>query len=196
MDECYHEAIEKLRDRMREADHRGQPDANACALATAGDRGQPAVRMIYLQFTEEHEPIFFVNGNSGKGRDLEVNPHAAVCFFWPQLQEQAILEGGVTPLPEAEADRYWRQRSRDSALAAWVSRQDLPEGDTEEVRRKVREVKRQFDFESVPRPRQWVAYRLDPERIEFWVSSWRRLSGRQLYRRDADGRWTTATQEP
>lgn len=196
MDARYAEAIRNLRQRIGEADHRGQPDANAASLATADTAGRPSVRTVYLQFSEDGNPVFFVNKKSGKGKQLEVNPRVALCLFWPQLKEQATLEGDVTPLDDATADDVWSHRPRDSALAAWVSHQELPDGDTAHLHQDVKEAKRIFDFEAVPRPRHWVGYRVDPDRIEFWAASWRRLSGRHLYRRAEDGTWELTTQEP
>lgn len=48
-------------------------------------------------------------------------PRAALCLFWPVLQEQAIIEGDVF-LQSAEAsDFYWHKHARVAQLGAWAS---------------------------------------------------------------------------
>lgn len=46
------------------------------------------------------------------------DPRAALCLFWPVLQEQAIIEGDVF-LQSAEASAfYWYKHARVAQLAA------------------------------------------------------------------------------
>lgn len=194
-DPHYREAMDTLLEWIREAEHRGEAEANTAALATANTAARPSVRTVYIQFTEDPAPAFFVNGKSGKGRQLEDNPRAGLCLFWQMLRRQAILEGEVRPLSEAEADRLWQQRPRESALAAWASQPDLHEGDTERLRQDLQQAKRAFDFAAVSRPHHWVGYRMSPDRIVLWNQNWRR-AGRRLYELGSKGAWECHQQEP
>lgn len=180
---------------IREADHRGEPEANTAALATADNSARPSVRTVYLHFTGDREPVFFVNRKSGKGRQIETNPRVALCLFWQFLRRQVILEGEARALEEAEADRLWQQRPRESALAAWASHPECHEGDTDRLRQDLEQAKRAFDFEAVSRPAHWVGYRVSPDRIVFWNKNWRR-AGRRLYERGSDGAWEFHRREP
>jgi pyridoxamine 5'-phosphate oxidase len=194
-DPRYREAMDMLLEWIREAEHRGEPEANTAALATADMSARPSVRTVYVQFTQDGAPAFFVNGKSGKGRQVETNPRVALCFFWQPLHRQIILEGEAGALEDPEADRLWLQRPRESALAAWASQQELPEGDTGRLQENLEQAKRAFDFEVVSRPQHWVGYRIAPDRIGFWNKNWRR-AGRRLYERGPDGAWEFHRREP
>lgn len=194
-DPRYREAMDLFLEWLREADRRGELEANTAALATADASAKPSVRTVYLQFTEDRSPAFFVNRKSGKGRQIEANPRAGLCLFWQSLHRQVILEGDLHPLTDAEADRLWRGRPRESALAAWASHQELSEGDAVRLRQDLQQAKRAFDFETVSRPHHWVGYRMSPDRIVFWNKNWRR-AGRRLYRFGPDGAWEFHQQEP
>lgn len=191
----YREAMEMLLEWVREAETRGEPEANTAALATADSDARPSVRTVYLQFAEDGAPVFFVNRKSGKGQQLEANPRASLCLFWQLLRRQIILEGEVRLLDKAEAEALWHQRPRESALAAWVSQQELSEGDTERLKRDLQKTKRAFGFEIIARPDHWVGYRMSPDRLVFWNKNWGR-AGRRLYMRDSGGVWEFHQQEP
>lgn len=194
-DACYREALELLRDWLREADSRGAPEANAAALATADADGRPSVRTVYLQWSDRGEPVFFVNLHSGKGRQLEENPRVGLCLFWPLLRRQVTLEANARLLDAAEADDLWHRRPRESALAAWASRPELTEGDAERLHQDLNEARRAFDFEPVPRPYHWAGFRIEPDRLEFWNQNWRRAHQRRLYSQEESG-WVRHIQEP
>ncbi|HEY9566683.1 MAG TPA: pyridoxal 5'-phosphate synthase, partial [Thalassobaculum sp.] len=79
-------------------------DANAMTLATADSDGRPSARIVLLKDLDHRGFTFFTNTESQKGRQLEVNPFAALCFHWKTLRRQVRVEGPVTPVAEAEAD--------------------------------------------------------------------------------------------
>src|SRR6185312_1086133 len=97
----------------------GEPnDPNAVALATATPDGAPSVSMVLLKQLDERGFGFFTNAESRKGVELAKNPRAAMCFHWKSLRRQVRVEGLVSELPDAEADAYFRSRSRGSKLGA------------------------------------------------------------------------------
>ena len=53
-------------------------------LATADDRGRPSSRVLICKDVDGAGRWYFASGAaSGKGRDIAVNPHAALSFWWP-----------------------------------------------------------------------------------------------------------------
>ena len=66
--------------------------------------GRPDARMRRGGFA------FFTNYESRKGRELEINPFAAIVFFWHELERQVRAEGRVERTSEAESDAYFRGR--------------------------------------------------------------------------------------
>lgn len=192
----YQQALERLRQLIDEAAKRGIEEAHAAALATADRQGRPSVRTIYVIAVEDDGLLFFANQRSGKGRQLLANPRAALCFFWPQLQQQVTLEGSAELLPEAVAEQYWRRRSREAQLAAWVSDQQPSGASAPSPREQRRQLEQAAGFEPLARHADWCAFRLHPERIEFWPTGWRRMHERLRYQRDAEGHWSTQAVNP
>src|SRR5471030_868289 len=76
-------------------------DANAMTLATVGEDGRPAARMVLLKGVDERGFVFYTNIESRKGHDLAAHPWAALCFHWKSLRRQIRIEGTVEAVPAA-----------------------------------------------------------------------------------------------
>jgi pyridoxamine 5'-phosphate oxidase len=166
-----------------------QVDTAPVALATADRQGRPSVRMVLLRGADRRGFVFHTNYNSRKGRELDGNPHAALCFHWIALDEQIRAEGRVERLPEVESDAYFESRPRGSQIGAWASAQSdlLPTRET--LEEQYRETERRFEGQAIiPRPPFWGGYRLIPDRIEFWYGRPDRLHDRVSYTRE-QGNW-------
>jgi pyridoxamine 5'-phosphate oxidase len=164
-----------------------QVDTAPVTLATADERGRPSARMVLLRGADERGFVFHTNYRSRKGRELERNPHAALCIYWPTLDEQIRVEGSVERLTAAESDEYFRSRPRGSQLGAWASDQSAVLQTREALEERYREIERRFEGQPVERPPFWGGYRIVPALIEFWYGRPDRLHDRVLYTRDADG---------
>lgn len=185
--ELYEEALARFRDLLDTARKADLREPTAMALATTDAEGRPSVRTMLLKSVDERGFVFFSNSHSRKGRELEENPHAALCFFWQPLMRQVRVEGAVVPVSVEESDIYWQTRTRDSQLGAWASQQsDLLEN-RKLLEFEVSEYHNRFLDQQVPRPLHWFGYRVIPERIEFWKSGWHRLHERVLYEKTLDG---------
>ena len=172
---------------LAEAESTEINDPNACALATATREGVPSVRMVLLKQVDARGFVFFTNAESQKGRELKENPVAAMCFHWKTQHRQVRVEGMVTELPGAEADAYFKSRSRGSQLGAVVSRQSRPLASREMLEALVAKLEAELPGE-VPRPEYWKGYLLEPKTIEFWRDGEGRLHDRFRFV-SVDGGW-------
>jgi pyridoxamine 5'-phosphate oxidase len=159
----------------------------AGALATATVDGMPSVRMVLLKGFDENGVVFHTHAASRKGHELEANPHAALLMYWDPLGRQVRIEGAVERVPEADADAYFAGRPRGAQIGAHASRQSEVIPDRAALEQRVAELEAEFDGRDVPRPEQWVGYRLVPETWELWQHRDSRLHDRFRYSRDGDG---------
>lgn len=166
-----------------------QVDTAPATLATADPAGRPSARIVLVRGVDARGFAFYTNYDSRKGLELTRNPHAALCFYWPTLDEQIRAEGSVVRLEGTESDSYFVTRPRGSQLGAWASTQSAPLPSREALEAKYREVESRFGDGPVPRPPFWGGFRLIPDRVEFWYGRPDRLHDRVLYVRDGDA-WT------
>lgn len=180
-------------DEMRRS---GQPEPEAMTLATATNDGRPSARMVLLKGFDQRGFVFFTNYDSAKGRVLEMNPRAALIFFWADLHRQIRIEGSVVHVGPEESDAYFRSRPKGSRIAALASNQSAILLDRATLDARVQELTHIYGSgdavgdDDVPRPAYWGGYRVVPESIEFWQGRRDRLHDRLVYTRGSDGDWS------
>jgi len=160
----------------------------AAALATAAPDGRPSVRMVLVRGFEQRLFVFYSGYESRKGRELEANPWAALCFYWHAPGRQVRVEGPVSRLSAAESDAYFASRPLGSQLSAAASAQSEPVPGRAELERAVAELAERYAGGPVPRPASWGGFALAPEHVEFWQHREDRLHDRFRYRL-RDGGW-------
>src|ERR1700687_3832032 len=77
-------------------------EPNAAVLATVGEDGRPSARVVLVKGVDARGFVFYTNLESRKGRQLKAHPVAALCFYWPALEQQVRVEGHVEPVSNAE----------------------------------------------------------------------------------------------
>lgn len=170
-------------------------DANAMTLSTVGKDGKPSSRIVLLKGVEKDGFRFFTNYGSQKGQELEENPYAALCFFWPVLERQVRVEGKVIKLSREESQAYFQQRPRQSKLGAWASYQSQVVESRQELEENFARMQDRFDNQEVPTPEFWGGYLLEPSSVEFWQGRQGRLHDRLKYSR-IDDKWNVQRLSP
>jgi pyridoxamine 5'-phosphate oxidase len=167
----------------------GIHEPNAMSLATATPDGRPSLRVVLLKGVDRGGFTFFTNYESRKGRELAVNPHAALLFWWEPIERQVRVEGRVDKLPAADSDEYYQSRPLGSRLGAWASEQSRVLPDRAVLDQRFAELQAEYSESSPDRPAFWGGYRLVPDLFEFWQGGVNRLHDRLRYRRQDDTRW-------
>jgi pyridoxamine 5'-phosphate oxidase len=169
-------------------------EAHVAVLATASGDGRPAARAVLLK---EHGPAglgFVTDVRSRKAADLAANPRGALLFLWRASDRQVRVEGAVEPVADDLVEAWWAARPRMSRLAATISEQSHEIASRAELVAALEAADAAAPAEP-PRPEHFVAFRVVPDRMEFWQEGEARLHHRLAYAREGDG-WRRAFLQP
>ena len=161
-------------------------EPTAMCLATSDIDNKPSARMVLLKKFDERGFCFFTNLTSRKGREINQNPHVALCFYWGAIGRQVRIEGDVEPVSSLEADEYFASRRRESRIGAWASKQSQTMENRQEFENRIDEITKQFENQEVTRPIFWSGFRVKPSSIEFWQEGEYRIHHRHLYEKSSD----------
>ncbi len=180
--------IDQFRTWFEQINATEQPEPNAMTLATVADDGQPAARVMLLKHFDADGFVFFTDYESRKGRELDGNPRAAVCFWWAAQERQVRIEGRVERVAAEMSDTYFASRPRPSQISANVSRQSVVVPDRNFLENATAEFEGTLsDGAVLPRPDRWGGYRIVPTCLEFWQGRGARLHDRLRYTRTPSG---------
>jgi len=184
---------------LADAEREGVYEPNAMVVSTVGADGAPSSRTVLLKGLDGDSLDFVTNHRSRKGRELLANPRIGLLFPWYAMKRQVIVSGSARPAPDEVSDRYFAERPRGSQLGSIASDQSHPIADRDRLEARVAEVEERYrDVDAVPRPAHWGAFRVVPERIEFWQGRTSRLHDRIVFTRragSADG-WSLERLQP
>jgi pyridoxamine 5'-phosphate oxidase len=145
----------------------GLPAPHAATLSTADASGRVHARTLICKDVTEDGWWFAGRADSPKGRDLAVNPHAALTFFWRELGRQVRVTGAATPDAEVGA-RDFRARPDASRAAGLVGRQSevlaAPAEHDAAFAAALDRVRADPDLVDPA----WTAWVLTPVEVEFW----------------------------
>ena len=163
------------------------PAPHAMTLATADDQGRPSSRVLICKDVDVGGRWYFASGAaSGKGRDLAVNPHAAVSFFWPQQGRQIRLRGTTVPAGRLASAADFLARPPASRAEALIGRQSEPLGDLAELDQAYGQALARVTADPGLIAPAWTLYALTADEAEFWQGDLQRRHVRLRYQRAGD----------
>ena len=162
---------------------------NALILSTASSKGIPSSRVVLLKGYDKNGFCFYTDSRSDKGRDLDENPNASLCFWWPVYERQLRVDGRVVLMDDKSVDEYFNSRPRGSQIAASVSKQT----EVVESREFLEKIYDSFEADNkgkdIERPNFWKGYILKPDSFEFWQGRDNRLHDRFKYSLTDNKKW-------
>ncbi|HLZ28323.1 MAG TPA: pyridoxamine 5'-phosphate oxidase [Chloroflexota bacterium] len=169
---------------LDEAIAAGEPAPTAMALATVGEDGLPALRMMLLEDFDSRGFVIQTNLESPKARALAATPAAALAFYWPLLVRQVRVTGRVEPLTRDEMAGYFARAPAGVQAMLRACHQSQVIADRSELERMFAE-----SLSAAPAgvPDHWGGYRLIVATIEFWQGRANWLQDRLRYTRTAAG---------
>ena len=170
-------------------------EPNAMSVATVAADGKPSSRVVLIKQYDARGFTWYTNYESQKGQQLRANPHAALLFFWSEVERQVRIEGTVEKTSAEESDQYFYSRPLKSRLAAIASRQSEPIAGRAQMEANFAAAA-EAGGEAPQRPEHWGGYRLVPQRIEFWQGRRSRFHDRIVFVRQADGSWIVERLQP
>lgn len=164
----------------------GLPDPNAMILATSGKDNRPSTRIVLLKEFSVEGFTFFTNYKSRKGIQIKENPYGSLLFAWHFVERQVRIEGRIEKLSAEKSDEYYENRPIGSRIGAWTSPQSQEIPSREYLAEREKELRDQFDPDSIPRPPEWGGYVLIPSLFEFWQGRENRLHDRYAYKQSGN----------
>lgn len=189
-DEAGDDPIKLLEKWLSDAANNHVSEPNAMVLSTVDAQGFPHSRVLLLRNLEQKGLTFYTNYQSEKGIHLEKNPHAAINFFWVDMERQVRIVGEVEKISVMESNEYFHSRPRQNQISAWASPQSEVVANREALEARFREFEQRFEAaHEIEKPPFWGGYRLSPSRMEFWQGRPGRLHDRIRFSLEENRNW-------
>jgi len=178
-------------------------EPNAMVLSTVGADGAPSSRTVLLKgLNDASSPDvgleFVTNYLSQKGRALAAHDRVSLLFPWYGLKRQVIVSGRAQRTDAIASDAFFDRRPHGARLAAIASDQSEPVDSRETLDERMSLLEEQYpEGDHIPRPEKWGAFRVVPDRFEFWAGRSKRFHDRIVFSRDeAANGWTITRLQP
>lgn len=157
-------------------------EPNAMCLSTCTTEGKPSSRYVLMKSFSKSGFVFFSNYESRKGKELDINPHSCILFYWSALHRQVRIEGQISRISDEKSKDYFKARPKISQASASISKQSQVISSRLELESKFKKCLDQYAASEIPKPDNWGGYLLQPSYFEFWQGHSSRLHDRIVFK--------------
>ncbi|MGJ3242867.1 MAG: pyridoxine/pyridoxamine 5'-phosphate oxidase [Opitutales bacterium] len=169
---------------------------SAVCISTVDQDGFPSGRFVDLKSVNEEGFTFCTYLDSHKGQHILANPKVALTLWWDHVGYQVRVKGLAEPIPEDEAEKHWRARSRAAQLTTRCCKQSQVLESDKLLQKQLAEEELRYEGVDVPKPTSWGGFRVRPESIEFLTFMDTRLHKRELFYKGNGGAWQSTLLQP
>lgn len=154
---------------------------SACCLTSIGIDGYPNSRFVSLKEILENKFVITGPLNSKKGKELLSNPKTSLTFWWTETERQIRIQGNSIQIENELADKYFKERNKESQIVSQISQQGSVIEDLTELNALFEKRKIEYVDVEINRPSEWSGFYIIPKRIEFMAFKKSRFHFRELF---------------
>jgi pyridoxamine 5'-phosphate oxidase len=171
---------------FKEAVDKGEHEPHAMTLSTADHNGFPDARVLSMKNIDQHGWYFASSSQSEKGKQISVNPNAALSFYWPLIGRQVRIRGKVVEMNKDLSARDFLHRGRLARAIALVGKQSSILNEQSEIEEAINHEMEKIKYNPNIIYPYWVLYRVCPIEVEFWQADENRKHTRVKYMLEGD----------
>jgi len=178
--------IARIRSDRAEARKLDDPNADTCFLALADKEGNASIRTLVLRDIADNHFLLFVNQSSPKWRIIQAGGTYELLIWYPSMQRQYRIGGGVKILDDEFVKRNWLRRPRGSKYLDLLYEHTTDQSSFIESRQHlvdhISRIRAEYNVDEIEAPNKVAGLELIAERVEMLdLNREDRIHDRQLF---------------